>query len=60
LTLQWGVWYGGIVEFGSLVMNTLVLGYYFKVIDWIIDHLEYLAAVASLDEFRSPEKRVLQ
>jgi hypothetical protein len=41
-------------------MNTLVLGYYFKVIDWIIDHLEYLAAVASLDEFRSPEKRVLQ
>jgi hypothetical protein len=40
-------------------MDVLVLGYYFKVIDWIIDHLEYLAAVASLDEFRLPENRKL-
>ena len=55
-----GVWYGGIVEFGGLIMSTLLLGYYLKFTDWIIEHLEYLAAVASLDEFRSPEKRVLQ
>jgi hypothetical protein len=56
LTLQWGVWYGGIVEFGSLVMGTLVLGYYFKVIDWIIDHLEYLEVVEYLNQIRqSPE-----
>jgi len=40
-------------------MDALVLGYYFKAIDWIIDHLEYLAAVASLDEFRLPENRKL-
>jgi hypothetical protein len=56
LTLQWGVWYGGIVEFDSLVMGTLVLGYYFKVIDWIIDHLEYLEVVEYLNQIRqSPE-----
>jgi hypothetical protein len=46
----------GIVEFGSLVMGTLVLGYYFKVIDWIIDHLEYLEVVEYLNQIRqSPE-----
>ena len=56
MTLQWGVWYGGIVEFDSLVMGTLVLGYYFKVIDWIIDHLEYLEVVEYLNQIRqSPE-----
>jgi hypothetical protein len=45
----------GILEFGSLVMST-VLGYYFKVIDWIIDHLEYLEVVEYLNQIRqSPE-----
>jgi hypothetical protein len=42
-----------------ILMNALVLGYYLKVTDWIIEHLEYLAAVASLDEFRLPQHRVL-